>query len=125
MSWTTLISPINHDFRIKDGNIVTVSDGDAVQVRLLVLLEIALGEWYLNTTLGIPYYGEDGVLGAKPNNSEISAIFRRAILKDPDVLRITFFSLSRTNSLTRAFSIRVDCLVQSDNGLTDLVSLEI
>lgn len=69
----------------------------AVQTRLLLLQ----GEWFLDTTVGVPYSTE--VLGTNTRNTYDTAI-RTCILDTQGVVQITDY-FSSFNSATRALTI--------------------
>lgn len=80
---------------------------DTVRQRLLILLRSYQGEWFLDTTYGIPYY--QSILGRKTTKDGVDLIFQTAILSENGVKEITSFSstfVKRQYSMT--FSVRVN-----------------
>lgn len=80
---------------------------DTVRQRLLILLRSYQGEWFLDTTYGIPYY--QSILGRKTTKDGVDLIFQTAILSENGVKEITSFSstfIQRQYSMT--FSVRVN-----------------
>lgn len=61
---------------------------DALQ-RTKIRLGTYLGEWVYNTSVGIPYF--ESVLIKTNNKGPIDALFKEAILRDPDLERIKTF----------------------------------
>jgi hypothetical protein len=104
------------DYRISGGKIVISTDNDAVRDRLFTSLSTQLGEWYLDNTDGIPYSGENGILGGKKSEGEVAAIIRRRILSDPDVSRIDSLSVSQDSF--RRVSVAVEVRLQSGDQLS-------
>lgn len=69
---------------------VTILRGaDALAQRLTVRYKFFLGEWFLDTRQGIPYFRD--ILVKNPNLSLIQSVFRRATLLTPGVLAIRRF----------------------------------
>jgi hypothetical protein len=93
------LDSLNHDVYFEDGQIVLVSNGEAIAQDIKVRLLFFKGEWALDTRLGVPYYEE--VLGQKPNLGVVKNLFRKVILQTPGVksinnLDVTFDSSIRT-----------------------------
>jgi len=110
---------VDNDFEISEGGRVSLSVGeqattDAIQTRV----QTELGEWFLDTKIGIPYYNndesQDGILGSKMQADEISAIFRRQILDVDNVKRIDKFEISYSATV-RTASIVASVIVETDN----------
>lgn len=104
------VNPV--DYRIRDGVIVLSFGADAVRDRLYVALTTQLGEWFLDVTDGVPYYGENGILGGKKSEAEVAAIIRRRILLDPDVDRIESFTLQQDARR----HVSIECRVKLSSG---------
>jgi hypothetical protein len=72
---------------------LTILEGlDATAQRLKIKLLFFLGEWFLDQSVGIPYY--ESVLIKNPNLAVVNAIFRKAILTDEAVEAINQFELT-------------------------------
>lgn len=104
------------DYRISGGKIVISTANDAARDRIYTSLNTQLGEWYLDVADGIPYIGENGILGGKKSESEVAAIIRRRILLDPDVDRID--SLSVTQDSFRRVSVSAEVRLQSGEQIS-------
>lgn len=79
---------------------------EAVSQRLLILLRSFTGDWFWDTTYGIPYF--QSILGKKTTKAGVDLIFQQAILSEPGVKQIVSFKssfVSRQYSLT--FSVKV------------------
>ena len=72
------IDPITGDFAITNGEVTLEEGSAAIRQRLEIKLRTFLGEWFLDTTFGIPYYEQ--VLGKKVNPISLNAVFVSAIL---------------------------------------------
>lgn len=66
-----------------------------VQQRLYIRLRTFLGEWFLNTAYGVPYWQR--ILGKKITKSETDRIFQEQILSDVGVAEILSFKSSFVN----------------------------
>lgn len=105
------------------GGLVT-SDDETVQ-RIWIRLNRELGEWFLNTEVGLPWYQEGyGILGSKPAfKNEIDLLIRREILNTVGVDQILKFnSLFLTG--TRVYDVFCSVLLQSFRVVTISFSLD-
>ncbi len=80
-----------------------------VRQRLEIKLELFLGEWFLNTRLGFPYYRH--ILVKNPNLSLIRTLFRSAILDDPDVVAVPQLTLDHDTAARRLY-VRFDAVLR-------------
>lgn len=103
------------DLDIATGSLRLNAGADAVTQHLRIRLQTFLGEWFLDRTIGVPYFQK--ILGTK-NTSPIllNAIFRREILKSPGVLGIAALGFA-LNTETR--ELVVTALIQSADGVID------
>ncbi|ATW58381.1 putative structural protein [Pseudomonas phage ventosus] len=94
---------------------------DIVAQRLKVTLYTFLGEWFLDTTIGVPYFQQ--IFGKIRTKATIDLIFQRIISNDPDVIEILSFesSLASNNrGYTMTFQVRV-----SDNTASLPITIEV
>lgn len=92
------------DIEFSDFDFQLVDEDSALSQRLLIKLRTYRGEWFLDTTFGIPYHQD--ILGKGVNIKLIESIFKAAILADSEVkslLEITLDYNEITRSLTLAF----------------------
>jgi len=75
------------DLAIENDDLVLVDGVDAVAQHVSTSLKTFLGEWFLDTRIGFPWF--ERVLGQKPRLSELNQLFREAVLKVPGMLAIT------------------------------------
>lgn len=105
----------SHDVIFVNGSCPTTQDfRDVVAQRLKITLYTFLGEWFLNTAIGVPYYEQ--IFGKVRSKGAIDIIFQNIIQDDEGVLEILSFeseldSASRSYSMT--FSVRT-----TDNSVT-------
>lgn len=80
---------------------VTESYEDSVAQRLEVTLRTFLGEWFLQTDIGVPYF--EKVFVKQQNKTALDLVFQEQINKDPDVSSIASFQSELRNN--REYSV--------------------
>lgn len=112
------ITPWLVDLRLSGGDLYVSPGGDvsllttlaeSVRQRLTIKLQLFLGEWFLNTRLGVPYFRD--VLVKNPNFSLIRTLFRGLILSDPDVVAISAMTLDHDAAL-RHLSVDFEAVIR-------------
>lgn len=108
-----------------DLNPVSLSNGDAVWIngpltkdgitgpftanvaqRLRIRMLTFEGEWFLDTTYGVPYWQR--ILGQKPTKSAIDQILQQEVLSENGVKEIVSFTSSFVNrQYSASFQVRV------------------
>lgn len=88
-----------HDLAITNYDISLISGLSLVQQRLKQSLLFFLGEWYLDTTDGVPYYQD--ILIKAPVQVTVESIFKATILETPDVLELKKFEVTYDNTERR------------------------
>jgi hypothetical protein len=86
------------------GDFAMVSDKDQIRQNLLQTLNVYLGEWYLDNTIGVDYYGT--ILVKNPDLAAINATLISTILGVAGVQSILSFNTkidSEGRSLTVSF----------------------
>lgn len=115
------------DFKLGDNGDILIDRGkfvllgtiqEAVRQRLQTVLKTFQGEWYLNTTYGIPYRQQ--IIGKGLSKQERDALFIAKINEDSDVIRIRSFSSSDDRN-TREYDVSFD--VQTSDGLLSVATL--
>lgn len=103
-----LLDEETHDCVFINGQTpVTQGVRDSLKQRLKIKLMTFLGEWFLDTTYGIPYFQQ--LMGKNRRLSTVDAAFRKAILEDPDVREITDFNSSLVDRrYSLIFSVRAN-----------------
>lgn len=99
-----------------DGDIqnATVEGPEEIRQHLGQRLQTFLNEWFLDLSIGLPYFEE--ILIKQPNQAGIESIFIDEILNCPGVIRLLDFSLD-LDKATR--SLEVIGTVESIDGLVD------
>lgn len=102
-----------HDLIFINGQCPVTQDlRDVVAQRLKITLYTFLGEWFLDTTVGVPYYEQ--IFGKVRSKGTIDIIFQNIIQNDADVLEILSFE-STLDSTNRGYSMTFVVRV-SDNS---------
>lgn len=86
---------------------VTQTQSEIVAQRLKIALYTFLGEWFLDTTLGTPWFQQ--ILGKNRTQSTIDILFQTIIAADEGVIEIKDFSstLGTDRGYTMTFTVRV------------------
>lgn len=112
-----LLDPLTHDVVFINGETpVASSQQDVVAQRLKVRLNTFFGEWFLDTSIGIPYFEQ--VLTKGFDKQSIDALFQAEILSDDGVMELVSYNStldSQTRRLRVVFSVRV-----ADDGVVPI-----
>ena len=117
-----LLDTETHDLVFINGQTtVTQEQSDIVAQRLKITLFTFLGEWFLDTSLGVPYYQQ--IFGKVRSKAAIDAIFQNIISADPGVIEIREFSSQMSTAdrgYTMTFKVRV-----ADDSITDDITISV
>lgn len=104
-----LLDTNQHDLVFINGGCpVTQLLVDVVTQRLKITLYTFLGEWFLDTTIGVPYFQQ--IFGKIRTKATVDLIFQRIISDDPDVIEILSFESSLSSGdrgYSMTFQVRV------------------
>jgi len=97
----------NNDLVFINGQTPTTSyPVQVVAQRLGIRLRTFLGEWFVNTSYGIPYWQR--ILGRKTTKAAIDKIFQQQILDEVGVMQITSFNSTFENrQYSLSFRVKV------------------
>lgn len=101
-----------------DGDLATVKDAAGIKQDILTSIRQILGEWFLDTSDGVPYF--QTIFIKNPNQAFINAAFIQRISNVPGVLNLLSFSISRVDA-TR--SLTINFKAQTLNGTVDYSGL--
>lgn len=93
---------------VNGGCPVTQRTAEVVAQRLRITLYTFLGEWFLDTTVGVPYFQQ--IFGKLRSKASVDLIFQQIITTDPDVIEILTFEsvLDKTaRGYSMTFQVRV------------------
>lgn len=99
----------DNDFDLSTGNLQLLSGTDSIPQDIRLALSFFLGEWYLDRSVGIPYF--EDVLVKNPDPNVLQSVFRRAIAARPGVNGVDAITLtqdSETRKLSLAFRASTD-----------------
>lgn len=71
------------DIVIINGDHAIVSDSTATKQRLNQKFKLWRGEWFLNTSAGVPWL--EDILGKKPRTEVLQTLFSQVIQSDPGI----------------------------------------
>lgn len=98
----------SHDIVFVNGGcMVTYTPQEVVVQRLKIALSTFMGEWFLDTSLGIPYFQQ--ILGQKRSKDGVDVIFQTAISNLDLVEQLVSFESTADSSLRTyeaSFSVR-------------------
>ena len=106
MAQDFFLDPTTDDWALENGTTIRLCASEQELTRQLLLINLSLffGEWFANTTIGIPYF--ESIFGKNTQNAT-DAIFRSAIRNTVGVISITKFlsSVSTDRIYTLNFSV--------------------
>lgn len=101
------IDELTGDLAIESNKFVLIDGRQEIRQRLIHNLKTFLGEWFLDTTLGVPYFQIVFVKGASP--ALIADVLKSAILSTVGVTTLTRFEpldLQPNRALIVDFSVK-------------------
>lgn len=117
-----LLDPVTHDLVFVNGQAtVTQTQSEIVTQRLKIALYTFLGEWFLDTSIGVPYFQQ--IFGKVRSKSAIDVIFQNIIANDEGVVEIREFSSDLSTSdrgYTMTFKVRC-----KDDTITDNITITV
>lgn len=111
-----LLDRDTHDLVIVNGDLVLVDGIDLIRQRLKQRLLTVKGEWFLDTTIGLPYFTELSKKGI--TQSRTRSLFITQIEGTQGVNKVTRLSLD-FNSRTR--EIMLDFVVDTQFGPVEMM----
>jgi hypothetical protein len=106
------------ELAIDNFDLVIVTGVDALVQRLAIKLRHFLGEWFLDTSFGVPYY--EHVMKKNPDPAQMHAAFTNAILSTPGVVRLLEYDIF-FDPFDR--ELQVDARILTVDGVTDLAEV--
>jgi len=103
------LDTVTHDLKIENFDLSIVSGTDVISQRLKIRLEFFRGEWFLDTTVGVPFY--EDILVKNPDIPNIETILKAEILDTPGVVELLAFESSfdaQARKLTVTFTVSTD-----------------
>lgn len=101
-----------HDIVLVDGDMLFIDNAERVAQQIKIQLLTFYGEWYLDTTWGVPYL--DYILVKNPNFTIIRQIFKEQILSVDDVKSVDSLEVEYD---AQARTMKVDYTASTEYGL--------
>lgn len=95
-------SPTFGDVLFQNGDLVLIDGRDAIRQDVIQRLRSFQGEWFLDTTWGVPYFQQ--IFVPNYDQSKIDALFIDTILGTPGVTQLDSYSFS-IDRATRVLTI--------------------
>lgn len=106
---------VSGELVFSSGSLETVSGRGAVRQAIECRLRTFRGEWFLDGSIGVPYF--DGILGTKnPALDAVRSVLRQEILSVPGVIRLVSLEIDLERSARR---LTASFVVSSDEGLVE------
>lgn len=86
-----------------NGSLIVITGIEEIAQKISISLQLVLGEWFLNTAEGVPYYEQ--IFVKNPSPGKITSIFRKAILAVPGVASIQTLTVDFERT-TRKIAVR-------------------
>lgn len=103
------LDPLTHDLAFIDQSVAFVENVDFVIQKLKIKLQFFLGEWFLDTAVGVPFYSD--ILIKNPNFPDIENILKATILEVDGVNEILEFKSEFSRSIRKldvTFKVNTD-----------------
>ena len=102
------------DIEVDENDVSIVDGADAIRQHLQIRFGFFLGEWFLDTDLGVPWFRD--ILIKKPSFVVVQEVLKKIVLDTPGVLQLIEFDFTFDNA-TREATLDFQCL--SDSGVID------
>ena len=116
------IDQSKYDIVIQNGDIVLINGIEQIAQSIKSSLLVFMGEWFLNTTIGIDYLNR--VFTKQTNSRIVRSIILRNLQKHENVVRVTDLQLNvdRVNS---TLDVRATVLVRDEQDNQDITNIEV
>lgn len=111
-----------HDLEIRNGKFRAVYGADEVKQRILVALRHFWGEYFLDTSDGVPWY--EVILGSKDLKT-VELILRRKVLEVPGVISVLSLEMLFSSTTPRHLDIYIVAEVQGYDGTVNAGALSL
>jgi hypothetical protein len=109
------LSTLDDDIDTSDEKWSLVDGDDAIIQHILIRLRFFKGEWFLDPTIGIPYY--ETILLKNPDLIAIRSVFRQAILTTPGIASLDSL-LTELDNAERRLTVTF-AAIKTDGGTLD------
>ena len=108
---------VTGDIVVENGKLVWIGGADAVRQHLQNRFLTFLGEWFLDTSIGVPWFRD--ILKKNPTFSLVAAIMKSTILDTPGVIDLIEFNFDYEDNRT----LKLDFKCLTDDGMIDFSQL--
>ena len=113
----------NNDLIVENGQFKTVSDAAQTLQHVRSKLLTYRGEYFLDNTIGVPYFEE---IFVKPVNlANVESIFKTVILSDPEIAQLLEFNLDYEGGSERLLKISFRAKTIYDDIIDNEVTLNV
>ena len=84
------------DWQLSGGELVLTRDAEEVRQFIIQKMKTFLGEWFLDTRLGIPYFDE--IFVKRPDPTVLEVVFINQIISTPGIVDLVEFDLNLDNA---------------------------
>ena len=102
LTGTDLQLDSDFDLDLVEGDLALIEGLDAIRQHVRQRLQLFLGEWFLDITVGVPYF--QNVYVKNPNFIVVEALFRDRVLSTPGIDEVNSFDFDYDNN-TRQLSV--------------------
>lgn len=102
------------DIDLTAGRLTIVGGVDGIRQRWLIYIRTFLGEWFLDQSIGVPYYQR--VLKKAVSRNNLKQVFKIATLEVPGVLQVLSVIVDSLDTATRQAEVTVTCIVTGAEG---------
>ncbi len=107
------------DLELVDGDLSLVEGLDAISQSIKQRLQFFLGEWFLSTNDGVPWF--QSIFVKSTNLLLVEAILRDRVLATPGILELNSFNFDYDN-ITRKLSVRFNATtINGDLNFSELI----
>ena len=97
---------IDGDLALGTFDLTLVERREQVAQRLKIRLKTFLGEWFLNTDWGVPYFQD--ILVKNPDFARVNAVLSQQVLLDAEITEIVSLSSSYNNGARKlSYTLKV------------------
>lgn len=104
------------DLDLSTGDFQLISGLDEMRQVILISLRTFLGEWFLDTRIGAPWYEE--ILGQKPNLPVVQAFIENVLLAVPGVTQVLNLEADYIGA-TRVLTVSFDAITTEGTVVFD------
>lgn len=114
MSIDIKLDPLTHDIALSKANDLVLIDGaERIRQQIKVTLLTFFGEWFLDTTFGVPYF--EVILIKNPRRAEIENVLRQKVRDVPGVSAVPSVEIE-IDAATRQGRITLEG-IETEEGL--------